>query len=147
MRKLRGIGIVAAALVIASGMTTFAGQAKQDVKKELEQFQGKWTITAINNQEVPAGAGDFSLVFTGDKYQQISAGVVDEEGTFKVDASKTPMWMDLVILKGESAGVTQPGLATINGDSMILGFAMPGNTTRPANWDAAEIYATLRRVK
>jgi uncharacterized protein (TIGR03067 family) len=147
MHKAYRFGIVFAALVVLSGLTTSAGQATLEIKKELEQFQGKWAITSINNQEVPAGAGDFSLVFTGDKYQQISAGVVEEEGTFKVDVSKTPIWMDLVILKGESAGVTQPGLATITGDSMILGFAMPGNTTRPANWDAAEIYATLRRVK
>lgn len=133
--------------LIASGLTVTAQSAQGDPKKDLERFQGKWKVATFNGEAVPADMGEFALVINGDKYQQILGGEITEEGTIKVDVSKTPMWIDLSILTGSDAGAQQPGVVTITGDSMTLGLAVPGGTKRPASMDAAELYVTANRVK
>lgn len=139
--------VLLASLLVLSVASVLAAAAQGDPKKDLERFQGKWMVTTFNGEAVPPGIGEFSLVITGDKYQQIIGGDVSEEGTITVDVSKAPMWIDLTILTGNDAGAKQPGLVTITGDAMVLGLAAPGGTVRPASMDAAELYVTATRVK
>lgn len=144
MIRIRSFRSLLALSLIAFSLTTFA---QGDPQKDLERFQGKWMVTSFNGEAVPPEVGEFSLVITGNKYQQITGGEVSEEGTITVDVSKTPMWIDLTILTGNDAGAKQPGLVTITGDTMAVGLAAPGGTTRPASMDAAELYVTAKRVK
>lgn len=132
------------ALVSVVGAQT---QTPADVPKELQPLQGKWLLTSFNGEAIPPEAGEMALVITGNRYQQLENDSIAEEGTFTVDASKTPMWITLSIRTGGDAGATQPGLIIVNGDTFQLGLAMAGNQTRPANMDAAELYVTAKRVK
>lgn len=144
--RIRFVIPVLAILALVS-VVSAQTQTPTDVPKELQPLQGKWTLTSFNGEAIPPEAGDMSLVITGNRYQQIESGNISEEGTFTVDASKTPMWITPSIRTGGDAGAIQPGLIIVNGDTFQLGLAMAGNPTRPANMDAADLYVTARRVK
>ncbi len=131
------------AMLLVAGVQFSAG-AQGDPKKDLERFQGKWLTTSFNGEAPPA---EILLIVTGDKYQQVIAGEIAEEGTVKVDVSKKPMWFDLSILTGGDAGKSQPGLADVAGDILTLGLAAAGNATRPATMDQAELYIVFKKAK
>lgn len=137
--------ILVAVLVLTGAQLALGAQG--DPKKDLERFQGRWVATSFNGEPVPAEAGEMALLVTGDKYQQLISGNVTEEGTVKVDITKTPMWFDLSILTGDDAGKPQPGIAILAGDTLTLGLAVAGNSKRPANMDQAELYITFKKAK
>lgn len=145
MQTRFSVRFVMVALLLTAGVQFSVG-AQGDPKKDLERFQGKWVVTSFNGDAPPAEA-EIALVVTGDKYQQLVAGEVAEEGTVKVDVTKKPMWFDLAILTGNDAGKPQPGIAVLEGDTLTLGLAAAGNTTRPATMDQAELYILLKKAK
>jgi uncharacterized protein (TIGR03067 family) len=125
-----------------------AGQAPpDDVKKELDKLQGNWALTTFNGQAIPTEAQAF-LVFKGDKYEQWNNGAVDERGSFKVDPKTKPMSIDLIITEGNDAGKTQPGVYEFtDAETLSVGLATPGNTTRPAAIAQAELQVVLKKAK
>ena len=143
MQTRFSVRLMVAAVWVLTGAYVLAAQG--DPKKDLERFQGRWIATSFNGEPVPAD--EIGLVVTGDKYQQVVAGEITEEGTVKVDVTKTPMWFDLSILTGDDAGKPQPGVAILDGDNLTLGLAVAGNTKRPANMDQAELYITFKKAK
>lgn len=143
MQTRFSVRLMVAAVLVLTGAYTLTAQG--DPKKDLERFQGRWIATSFNGEPVPAD--EIGLVVTGDKYQQVVGGEITEEGTVKVDVTKTPMWFDLSILTGDDAGKPQPGVAILDGDNLTLGLAMAGNTKRPANMDQAELYITFKKAK
>jgi uncharacterized protein (TIGR03067 family) len=120
--------------------------AADAAKKALEQIQGSWQAVSLNGQNLPGGM-DMTLSFSGDKYENWVNGALDERGTVKIDPSTKPASIDFVIIEGNDAGKTQLGLVEVNGDSLILSFASPGNPTRPKTPSDAELYAVLRKKK
>lgn len=124
-----------------------AGQAADDVKKELDKLQGNWAVSTFNGQMVPAEAQAF-LSFKADKYEQWNNGAVDERGSIKIDPKAKPMTIDLIITEGNDAGKTQPGLYEFTGaDTLSIGLATPGNTTRPTAIANAELQVVLKKAK
>lgn len=117
--------------------------AQTSVPKELEPFQGPWALTSAGGSAVSPGMA--GLIFTGDKYQGLSSGIVDERGSIRVNAATKPMSIDLVITEGESAGKTQLGVVDIDGDTMTLILAEPGDKTRPTSTSPNKLI--LKRVK
>jgi len=119
--------------------------AQVAVKKELEPLQGGWSLVTAGGQQVPPGLA--GIQFTGDKYEGLTSGKVDERGTIKLDATTKPMMsIDLIIAEGNSAGKTQLGLVSIDGDTMTLILADPGATTRPSP-ETMENKLILKRIK
>jgi uncharacterized protein (TIGR03067 family) len=136
------LGIFALSLTVV-----LAGQgAQDDIKKEFDKFQGNWTITMFNGQVVPPDAQAF-LVFTGDKYEQLTNGTVSERGTIKLNPRTTPMSIDLFIIEGGDAGKTQPGVYELKADTLRIGLTNPGNTTRPSAIANAELQVVLTKAK
>ena len=136
------------AILAMSLLFVTAGQAPaDDVKKELDKIQGSWAISTFNGQTVPTDAQAF-LVFKGDKYEQWNNGAVDERGTIKIDPKTKPLSIDLIITEGNDAGKTQPGLYEFtDADTLSVGLAIPGNTTRPAAIAQAELQVVLKKAK
>jgi uncharacterized protein (TIGR03067 family) len=99
----------------------------------LASLQGKWVINSLNGQSAPEGGMEISLTFTGDKYAQTMNGEVNERGTIKLDASKKPMTIDLIITEGSDAGKTQLGVIQVTGDKLTANLDMPGAGQRPAD--------------
>ena len=144
------LGILALTLMlVTAGQTAPAVQptVQDDVKKEMDKLQGNWAVTMFNGQAVPADAG-FYLVFKGDKYEQWTQNAVDERGTIKVDPKTKPMSIDLIITEGNDAGKTQPGIYEFtDAETISVGLAVPGTTTRPTAIANAELQVTLKKAK
>ena len=83
-------------------------------------------ITSINGQTAPQGSPEMTLTFTGDTYHQTLGGEVNERGTIKLDASKKPMTIDLIITEGPDAGKTQLGIFEVTGDTVRASLDTPG---------------------
>lgn len=121
------------------------GQASP-APKPASQIQGSWQVATINGNAPSAMmGGDMTLVFTGDKYQQLIQGAVTEDGAIKLDLSKTPHHLDLNIATGSDAGKVQLGLFVIKGDEMSLTMGLPGDTNRPGSLAAGPLAVVLKR--
>lgn len=103
----------------------------------LASLQGKWVINSLNGQTAAEGM-EVSLTFTGDKYAQTMNGEVNERGTIKLDASKKPMTIDLIITEGGDAGKTQLGVFEVTGDKLTANLDIPGAGQRPADLSPRE---------
>jgi uncharacterized protein (TIGR03067 family) len=122
-------GVALAASVFAQAPKKTTGAAA---------LQGTWVITSLNGQPAPEGSPEMTLTFTGDKYHQTVGGEVNERGTIKVDASKKPMTIDLIIAEGQDAGKTQLGLFEVTGDTLRANLDTPGAKQRPADFTVKE---------
>ena len=101
-------------------------------------LQGTWAIASINGQPVPDGASAMTLTFTGDKYHQTVGGQINERGTTKLDATKKPMTIDLIITEGSDAGKTQLGIIEVTADELRVNFAFAGVPQRPTDFTVKE---------
>lgn len=134
MRPLLGALLV----VISAGVA-----AQTAMPKELELFQGPWVLTSAAGSPVPAGMA--GMIFTGDKYQGLSSGIVDERGSIKLNPATKPMQIDLIITEGKDAGKIQLGLVDIADDTMTLILANPGDKIRPTAPSADKLI--LKKLK
>ena len=140
------LGILALSVMLFTAGQT-APAVQDDVKKELDRFQGNWAVTTFNGQTVPSESGAY-LVFKGDKYEQWTNNVVDEKGSIKVDPKAKPASIDLIITEGNDAGKTQPGVYEFtDADTLSVGLALPGGTTRPAAIAQADLQVVLKKAK
>lgn len=136
----------ALAATIGMAPTAATGQTPT-VPKELAGLQGAWLITSVDGQDIGASGVEIFLTVTGDKYTQTTNGEVVERGTLKVDATKKPMTIDLMISEGQDAGATQLGVIEI-GETWIHGkLNSPGATTRPSDFEPADGYFTFAAAK
>ena len=131
--------------------TLFAGQAAPAqtpapaLSKEATALQGTWNVTLVNDQAAPEGA--MALQFEGTKYAVVINGGVDETGTFKLDATKTPWTFDLNIVEGSDAGKLQLGILEMKGEAIHGLLGTPGAASRPANFDSADGVIAFVAVK
>jgi len=123
-----------------------SARTQDAVPKEMQPLQGTWVMTQVNGDPAP---GETALVITGSKYAETVNGTVDETGLFKVDASKTPMTVDLIIQEGDAAGKTQLGIIDVKGDTMRLLLNSAGDTMRPTSLEKAdgELFIVAQKKK
>lgn len=122
--------------VAAAGSAVTQTPPAPALSKEATALQGVWAVTLLNDQAVPEGA--MALQFEGLKYAVIANGGVDETGTFKLDATKTPWTFDLDIKEGNDAGKVQLGILEMKGDAIHGLLGTPGATVRPPNFDSMD---------
>jgi len=128
-------GIALLALVMT------AGAAAQDaLSKELTSLQGTWVITMLDGEAVPSGNPEVALTIEKDKYSQTLDGRVIERGTIKLDASKKPIAMDLIITEGDDANKTQLGVLEIGDKTIRFKLNTAGVATRPTDFEPADGY-------
>ena len=125
---------------IAAAIALTAAAPVQDAKDAggAAALQGTWVVSSINGQTIPDGAPPLTLTFTGDKYYQTLGADVNERGSFKVDASKKPMTIDLIITEGDDAGKTQLGIIEVTGDTVRANLDTPGAGQRPTDFTAKD---------
>jgi uncharacterized protein (TIGR03067 family) len=100
--------------VAASGV---AG-AQADIEKELEKFQGAWTIesSATGGTEVPADQlKGFIVTFEGNTHTLKKGDEVIQVGTQKLDPSKSPQTIDMTMTAGPNVGAVMLGIYEIEG--------------------------------
>jgi len=147
------LATIIAALTLVTGVFTQGtkpqakpGAKPQQTAKSAMALQGTWTINSINGQAATEG-NELKLTFEGNKYHQTLGGTVNERGTFKVDAAKKPMTIDLSITEGDDAGKTQLGLLEVTGDTMRCSFNAPGATERPTSLTEGAIVVAAKKSK
>jgi uncharacterized protein (TIGR03067 family) len=134
---------VAGASLVSLALTAFG--AIQTANSPTGALQGTWVMTSAAGRELPPGV-HAAITFSGEKYEGISNGIIDERGIIRVTPGTTPMPIDMSIAVGPSAGKTQLGLVAVEGDTMTLILADPGDAKRPAP-ASTESRLTLTRVK
>ncbi len=135
-------------LAVCFGVGAFDDPA---VQKELEKFQGNWIIESIEEKGRKLTGdeiGDNRLTFTGDKYVHRFNKETVEEGSIKLDLSKKPSHIDIVITSGQDKGKTQLGIYEFTDDSLRICTSRPGEKERPAEFDGKKhIIFVLKREK
>lgn len=127
MRALLSMGVLAAAL----------GVSAADDKKD--PTAGKWVIESLTRD----GKADDSLkgaarAHDGGKYTiapPAGSSTAAVSGTYTVDASKTPVTIDMKPSSGRYEGKTLPGIAKVDGDTLTIAFAEPGKD-RPTSFES-----------
>src|SRR5688572_17783143 len=115
-------------LALVTVLSLAAGLSAQDaVPKELAALQGTWIMDTVNGESLAAQGAHGEVVFTGNKYVVTINGAVDERGTVKIDLSKKPAWIDLIIEQGpaDTSGMLQVGLLEVGIDTVKLHLAAP----------------------
>jgi uncharacterized protein (TIGR03067 family) len=150
------LSVLIAAIALATGVVT-QGTKAQGTKAQATKpasgatmLEGTWVITSLNGQTPPDGSPELTLTFAGDKYHQTLGGQVNERGTFKVDAKKKPMTLDLAIAEGSDAGKTQLGIVEVTGETFKAVLDTPGAAQRPADFTPKEgffMFTAKKRVK
>ncbi len=119
-----------ALLMVGCFVIVAVTQAQDDAaQKELKHFQGHWQLLSLvrNGEKLPdeqtKGA---QVTVQGNTYTVKVNGEVKEEGTFKLDPSRRPKWIDITPTKGEGKGQTYLGIYEVKGDTYTLCTASPG---------------------
>ena len=146
------LATIIAAITLITGVFTQGTKpqvkpgAKPSTAKGAAALQGTWAISSVNGATATQG-NELTLTFEGAKYHQTFGGKVNERGTFKVDATKKPMTIDLAITEGNDAGKTQLGVFEVTGDSMRCTFSPAGSTQRPASLTEGALVVVAKKSK
>jgi len=139
---LMSAGVFAQGTARGGAQTPPAGK-QPALDKAFAPLQGTWVVSDFNGQAPPS----MLLVFKGDKYEQVVADTVNERGTVKLDATRKPIAIDLVIQEGSDTGKLQVGIVEVTGDKMKLKLALPSDTTRPTSFNAEEGFLMVNLTK
>jgi uncharacterized protein (TIGR03067 family) len=126
------------AVVISGAARVIAAQ--EVGPKELAALQGAWAVMSVNGEDLASMGLTGDITFTGNNYVVSMNGKVNERGTIKLDASKTPMPSDFMIAEGapNDAGKTQLGLIEIGKDTVRFHLNQSGSTSRPSSFAPIE---------
>ena len=142
-------------LTLALAFTVSAPAVKEPPKKEAPSIVGEWEgVEAVRGgQAAPVPAGGITMQFTADNKVIIGEGGRDkkEQGSYKVDSSKSPMEIDLIPpanIKDKSL----LGILKFEEDKVIICFAGGGaGADRPTKFESTaggkEMLMTLKRKK
>jgi uncharacterized protein (TIGR03067 family) len=137
-----------AVLVLAAGLVLAADAPKDTAKKDLDKFQGTWTVVSVENsgQEMPADAvKELRLVIKGNERMMKMGDEVRARSTFKLDPSKSPKEIDLTLQEGDMKGMTFKGIYEIDGDTQKVCLNIEGGD-RPKDFSSKEGSGHLLQV-
>lgn len=152
--KLLILAAIVALATAASAQSTTQSGAPQStaakpaagLSKLMTDMQGAWVFTTTNGNDM-TGQPEVVITITDNKYVQTINGDVVERGTFKIDETKKPMQVDLMISEGQDAGKTQIGVFELSGGIVKVKVANAGETTRPTDFAPADDAFTFTAAK
>jgi uncharacterized protein (TIGR03067 family) len=127
-------------LVLAAGLGisgAAADDAKDAAKKELDGLQGDWKLVCAtrDGKDMPQDmVKALKCTIKGDKFTVARDAKAVEEGTLKLDTTKTPKEIDMALGEGKQTAL---GIYELSGDTYKLCYAPPGKD-RPKEFGAKE---------
>jgi uncharacterized protein (TIGR03067 family) len=133
--------------VFAIGLLIAADDKKPDDIKD--KLKGTWDVVSmeVGGKKAPDDAvKGQTLTFDGDKVTHEQKGK-KEPATFKIDASKKPIQLDLVPTEGPEKDMTMKMIVELKDDTLRIAGKMKPDE-RPAGFDDKDIMIiTLKRAK
>jgi|SRR5579864_81701 len=146
-----GLGLVVVGLVSTTAVWGEEAQKKEaTLKEELKRLEGTWRVIAVELGGKEIDRNEISpnnlLIFSGTKCSTVT-GKRTIEGTFTIDPSKSPKWIDVT---RTSDKVTWPGIYELKDDTIKVFLGTPGGQ-RPTEFKTREgtqqVIHTHDRVK
>jgi uncharacterized protein (TIGR03067 family) len=137
MTSFRVAALAAVATAAGVGWPTAVGAVEDAIKAELRRVAGTWQLTWAekDGQKTPDDEVKQSqIVIAGEKYTLRRDGQVVEEGTVRIDPTRTPRTIDVFPIRPE--GKVQLGIYEWDGEDRIrVCFTHPGTAqTRPTDF-------------
>ena len=118
-----------ALLVVAVGLLMGA-----DDKKDTDQLQGTWTISAFVAPDLPQDIKGSYTFSRGDIIIRLNDGR-DHKGVFTLDPGKNPKEIDITPEEGPNTGKVMKGIYSIKDKELKMCIAMP-EKDRPKSLEA-----------
>jgi uncharacterized protein (TIGR03067 family) len=104
--------------------------ADKAATEELNRLAGTWQVVPLEgsegNKDAQAAAKKMKITIDGDKYTVFSEGKVTQEGTLRIDPSKTPKTLDMTVTKGGGKGRVVECIYQLDKDTLRLCTALTG---------------------
>jgi uncharacterized protein (TIGR03067 family) len=108
-------------LITVLGSRTAAGDKDDAVKADMKLLQGVWVLQSFETngkQTDPEQIKNIRLTIKGDRYS-VDFGKKKMELTFKIDPTRKPRTMDLIMTKDDQKAVTH-GIYEVSADTFKL---------------------------
>jgi len=123
-------------LVVGVVFLLAAGDAEDEVKKELARFEGTWKWVLIETEKMKLPEDEISgprMKLMGDKFTVNESADATFSGTFKVDPSKKPKTIDVTFTDGPDKGKTFLGIYELEGTTYKV-IVDPEGKSRPTEF-------------
>ena len=124
MKRTFGWSVLVCVCVVSFALSDDSGKAKEEGKK----FQGTWKpvkAEIAGNPFPDEILKTMTLVITDDKYT-VTVGERTDEGTTKLDPTKTPPTMDIKGTKGPNQGKTIPAIYELTDTTLRVCYDLSG---------------------
>lgn len=133
-------------------VSLLAGAASAD---DADHLQGTWQIIELeaNGEKKPSEEfPGWKLVFEGDQVWVVKPEGADPKLRFRLDSTKSPKTIDLVVQEGNDKGKVAPGIYEFSNGQLRLCINIFGDPSyRPAEFKTRERdgagFAILERIK
>jgi len=114
-------------------LVLLAGDAKEEaIAKDLEKLQGVWSVVSMEMDGRPLSEErrkKTRLTIRGEKFT-FDTGVDSHEGLYKIDPTKDPKQLDIVITRGDEKGKVYLVIYKFDDGKMIQAMRLD-NKSRP----------------
>jgi uncharacterized protein (TIGR03067 family) len=129
--KLRLLGLLVVSLLLAADDT-------QKADKAAKQIEGVWQAVSLEqdgnkNDE----ANNFTVKIEDGKYEAKMGEETTSKGELKLDPTKKPHAMDIMVEEGANSGQTQLGIYEVKDGNLKICFAQ-ADKPRPTEFSAKE---------
>ena len=129
MKRLTSIVVLILALAPSPGRARDGDDPRDAAKKDLARLQGAWSLVAMEAEGRSLDPEEFEgwgSVYEGDRLTLKAKDVIRRQGIVTLDPARTPKAMNTWDLDGPFQDQTVPGIYVLDGDSLRLCFARPG---------------------
>ena len=134
--------MTSAAVLFACSCAAGTAHAQAKAAGPPGMLEGTWKLAfAMQDGQNLGDAPDLRMTFAGNRYSIRIEGKLVRGGTFKLDATRSPMWIDVRVGMGPNKGKTRLGIVEIDGDRMRRCLPPEKQNARPASCASAGVMA------